>query len=234
MANYKGFFMNPEEVSFSSATKNSLNSKLRYWRDKGLDVSNNYTVRDLALQDYAFEQSQSSANKQMEFQEYMSSTAHQREVKDLIASGLNPVLSANGGAAMASGSSASMTDNATAAKTARMNQSAANRTQIKMNNASLQNAYKIAKLQARTSLEASKYAADVSAAATMSAAGTSAYASMYGADMSYKASKYGVDNPNNPIAYGIKSVFGDTNAGKKIFKKGKKTSKLLGETHKMK
>lgn len=50
------------------------------------------------------------AKKQRNFQEVMSNSAHQREVKDLIAAGLNPILSAKGGASTPSGSTATMTN----------------------------------------------------------------------------------------------------------------------------
>lgn len=124
----------------------------------------------------AWNASQAELNR--DWQEYMSGSSHQREVQDLIAAGLNPVLSAN------SGSTWQSVGNATADPSAA--QGFANLAATYMNN--------------RASIEMSKIQAAASVAAASSAASISASATRYAAQKAYDAQ---VDSAPSTVHFGF-------------------------------
>lgn len=116
------------------------------------------------------------AQKNRDFQLYMSNTAHQREVQDLQNAGLNPILSANAGASTGSGSVASADTGATSGYAALA--------QTAMNNAA-------SITMANIAASAQTAAAGISAGAAMAAAQTSAEATKYAADKAKEGSLVG-------------------------------------------
>ena len=141
-----------------------------------------------------FNAAQAALNR--DWQEYMSNTAHQREIKDLKAAGLNPVLSAMGGngAAVTSGATASGvtssgakgdTDTSVNAAITGLLSSFINaQTQLQaMNTNAITNLAVADKYNAM-----SKYVADLQSSTSITSAGISAAASRYVSDNNLKGS----------------------------------------------
>lgn len=134
------------------------------------------TVTDLeSYQQFALQQqaqnnawSAEQAAKQMDFQREMSNTAHQREVADLQAAGLNPVLSANSGASVPNGA-AGQPDNSAAANVGQI-------------------------LQQVLSAQSAREVAGMYNAATIAAAQIAAGANMYATDQNNKTKR---ENPES-------------------------------------
>lgn len=185
------------------------------------ETANTISARSSAL---SYEFNAREAQKTRDWQEYMSDTAHQREVRDLIAAGLNPVLSATlGGASTPSG--------ATASGSSYTGQKADVDTSMlpfyaqilgaAMNNRTSEN---IARIQAETALQTAK----IGSATSIYSAQQSAAAARYGADQSAAASRYGSDksyDSANPVNRFMNDVLSG-NSGKSISNVSKSLSDL--------
>ena len=146
------------------------------------------------------------AQKERDWSQQMSNTSHQREVDDLKRAGLNPVLSANGGASAYSASSASASADTSAPGLL------AAIYQTKLNNA---NAKKIADQNNKVSLAQKKTDLEI--------AKINAQATKYASDNAYSASRYATDHSKYGIVDNFVSGFLGTGSSAS---KNSKSSKL--------
>lgn len=183
---------NADATDLNNANQSAIdiNDKLNQLMENNAQLANQISAFSSAQQ---YNYNREEAQKTRDWQEAMSSTAHQREVRDLLAAGLNPVLSSQlGGASTPAG--------ATAQGSSYTGQKADVDTSLLPYMSSIIGSYlgfnsqqNVARIQQETALETAKinsattmYAADKSSQAAMAAALEAAAASRYSADRNYE------------------------------------------------
>ena len=226
-------------ISQETAYSYLLNQNRKYSDQQS--AKNLATEKQVASENNAWSARQAQINR--DWQQKMSNTAHQREVRDLLSAGLNPVLSANAGATTPSGAVGSTDTGATGIKSQlamkRMDLQIAEKlaelraaTQLAMNKENIKSAQTMAKWQNSLQRELG-YAgfqnqiklANISSAASAYAANQAYASSVYGANQHYAGTKYSVDNQlaNNVFAAIDKVLGGKSNSAKNV-KKAVKTA----------
>lgn len=182
----------------NSAASAKQAEALRAWQEQQSQIARKYNSEE--------------AQKNRDWQERMSSTAHQREVRDLIAAGLNPVLSVTGGngASVTSGATASSSapsgamgnvDNSATGAIAGLFGSLlssllsleATRVSAQSNQAIADKYTAMSKYTSELSSKTSKDIAGLQAQTQLSTANIQAMASKYVSDNNLKGTKYAAD-----------------------------------------
>lgn len=164
---------------------------------KESSAANTAQSQAFAREEMAFNAEQAALTRS--WQENMSNTAHQREVKDLIAAGLNPILSTGGqGAATPSGATATgksgkVDESYSSAVAGYLQSLIASATQINAAQISANAMLGSASMSAA----ASRYGADRSSAASILGSTLSSSASRYASNKSYASKR---DFPSSPFS----------------------------------